>query len=130
MNPCDFYGGRDEESMCYRPPRRNFQENFALPGGISAACYLVTLCGRKFLTAEGQPHASCFFAAHCRRYAVSLRERGAVGLVVNVETLQALNHLRTLVSDVPLSPVPADDLAERLGLQHYPALITATGIEQ
>jgi len=65
-----------------------------------------------------------------RRHAASLRERGAVGLVVNVETLQALNHLRTLAPDVPLSPVPADDLAERLGLQHYPALITATGIEQ
>jgi len=65
-----------------------------------------------------------------RRHAVSLRERGAVGLVVNVETVEALNHLRTLVPDVPLSPVPADDLADRLGLQHYPALITATGIEQ
>jgi hypothetical protein len=26
--------------------------------------------------------------------------------------------------------VAGDDLAERLGLRHYPALITATGIEQ
>jgi len=65
-----------------------------------------------------------------RRHAASLRERGAVGLVVNVETIQALNHLRTLVPDVLLSPVPADDLAERLRLIHYPALITTTGIEQ
>jgi len=65
-----------------------------------------------------------------RRHAASLRERGAVGLVVNVETLQALNRLRALVPDVPLSPVSGDDLAERLSLRHYPALITATGIEQ
>jgi len=50
--------------------------------------------------------------------------------MVNVETVQALNRLRSLVPDVPLSPVSGDDLAERLGLRHYPALITATGIEQ
>jgi len=68
--------------------------------------------------------------AWLRRHAASLRERGAVGLVVNVETLDALNRLRSLVPDVPLSPVSGDDLAERLGLRHYPALITATGIEQ
>jgi len=68
--------------------------------------------------------------AWLRRRAASLRERGAVGLVVNVETVQALSRLRALIPDVPLSPVSGDDLAERLGLRHYPALITATGIEQ
>ncbi|EPG8255354.1 integrating conjugative element protein [Pseudomonas aeruginosa] len=68
--------------------------------------------------------------AWLRRHAASLRERGAVGLVVNVETVQALARLRVLVPGVPLAPVAGDDLAERLGLRHYPALITATGIEQ
>ncbi|MGS8281918.1 DUF2859 domain-containing protein, partial [Pseudomonas aeruginosa] len=38
--------------------------------------------------------------------------------------------LRALVPGVPLAHVSGDDLAERLGLRHYPALITATGIEQ
>ena len=28
-----------------------------------------------------------------------------------------------------LSPASGDDLAQRLGIQHYPVLITATGIE-
>ncbi|WP_330216299.1 integrating conjugative element protein [Pseudomonas sp. AM8] len=65
-----------------------------------------------------------------RRHAAALRERGAVGLVVNVETVQALARLRALAPDVPMAPVSGDDLAERLGLRHYPALITATGIEQ
>ena len=65
-----------------------------------------------------------------RRHAAALRELGAVGLVVNVETMQGLERLRALVPGVPLAPVSGDDLAERLGLQHYPALITATGIEQ
>lgn len=68
--------------------------------------------------------------AWLRRHAASLRERGAVGLVVNVETMQGLARLRALVPGVPLAPVAGDDLAERLGLRHYPALITATGIEQ
>ncbi|CCN17671.1 integrating conjugative element protein [Bordetella bronchiseptica] len=64
------------------------------------------------------------------RHAASLRERGAVGLVVNVDTVRGLARLRALVPGVPLAPVSGDDLAERLGLRHYPALITATGIEQ
>ena len=68
--------------------------------------------------------------AWLRRQATALRERGAVGLVVNVETMQGLARLRSLVPGVPLAPVSGDDLAERLGLRHYPALITATGIEQ
>jgi len=68
--------------------------------------------------------------AWLRHRAASLRERGAVGLVVNVETAQALARLRALAPGVPLVPAAGDDLAERLGLRHYPALITATGIEQ
>ncbi len=65
-----------------------------------------------------------------QRHAGSLHERGAVGLVVTVETAQTLARLRALAPGVPLAPVAGDDLAERLGLRHYPALITATGIEQ
>lgn len=68
--------------------------------------------------------------AWLRRQAASLRERGAVGLVVNVETVQGLARLRAIVPGVPLAPVAGDDLAARLGLRHYPALVTATGIEQ
>ncbi|HIE4272001.1 TPA: integrating conjugative element protein [Pseudomonas aeruginosa] len=59
-----------------------------------------------------------------------LRELGAVGLVVNVSSAESLTALRALVPGLPLSPVAADDLAERLGLRHYPVLITATGLEQ
>ena len=59
-----------------------------------------------------------------------LREQRAVGLVVNVESMDALNALRKLAPGLTLSPVSGDDLAQRLGLRHYPVLITATGIEQ
>ncbi|HDL4036518.1 TPA: DUF2859 domain-containing protein, partial [Mannheimia haemolytica] len=27
-------------------------------------------------------------------------------------------------------PIPGDDLAERIGIAHYPALITETGVSQ
>ena len=59
-----------------------------------------------------------------------LRELGAVGLVVNAESQVALDALRRLAPELILSPVSADDLAQRLGIRHYPVLITATGIEQ
>lgn len=59
-----------------------------------------------------------------------LRTLGAVGLVVNVESLAALEDLRRLAPGLTLSPVSGDDLAQRLGLRHYPLLVTATGIEQ
>ena len=68
--------------------------------------------------------------AWLRQNADALRERNAWGLVVNVETSQALAQLRALAPGLNLSPVSADELAERLGLRHYPVLVTATGIEQ
>lgn len=65
-----------------------------------------------------------------RRHAGRLRELDAVGLVVNVESQAALDSLRRLGPGLILSPVAADDLARRLGIRHYPVLVTATGIEQ
>lgn len=59
-----------------------------------------------------------------------LRTLNAVGLVVNVESTAALDELRRLATGVTLSPASGDDIARRLGLAHYPVLITATGIEQ
>ena len=54
----------------------------------------------------------------------------AVGLVVNVESMAALTALRRLAPGLTLSPASGDDLAQRLGLRHYPVLITSTGVEQ
>ncbi|MDO9600370.1 MAG: integrating conjugative element protein [Azoarcus sp.] len=60
----------------------------------------------------------------------ALRELQAAGLVVNVESMAALAALRRLAPGLTLSPASGDDLAQRLGLRHYPVLITAAGIEQ
>lgn len=59
-----------------------------------------------------------------------LQRLKAVGLVVQVETVSGLEQLRRAAPGVSLFPSAADDLAQRLGVQHYPVLITATAIEQ
>lgn len=59
-----------------------------------------------------------------------LREISAIGLVVNVQHIKALTELRELGSGLEMVPTSADDLALRMGVKHYPVLITATGIEQ
>lgn len=53
-----------------------------------------------------------------------------MGLVVNVESAAALAELRRLSPGLTLSPASGDDLTQRLGLHHYPVLITSTGVEQ
>jgi integrating conjugative element protein (TIGR03765 family) len=60
----------------------------------------------------------------------ALHEISAIGLVVNVGSAETLAGLRKLAPELTLSPVSGDDLAQRLGLRHYPVLITASGIEQ
>lgn len=60
----------------------------------------------------------------------ALIQLNAVGLVVNVETLEELKRLQDIVPELMMTPVSGDDIAYRLGLQHYPVLITSTAIEQ
>lgn len=59
-----------------------------------------------------------------------LKELDAVGLVVNVENIQALEELRRLAPGLMLSPVSGDDISIRLDLLYYPALITVDSISQ
>lgn len=60
----------------------------------------------------------------------TLQSISAMGLVVNVKSIQRFNELQALVPDLKLSPVSGDDIVTRLGLAHYPVLITSTAIEQ
>lgn len=60
----------------------------------------------------------------------TLRSLHATGIVVQVESTQALTALRQLAQGLPLEPASGDDIARRLHIDHYPVLITATGLEQ
>lgn len=59
-----------------------------------------------------------------------LQELRAVGVVVNVASAARFEAVRNWASDLELVPAPGDDLATRLGIRHYPILITATSIQQ
>ena len=59
-----------------------------------------------------------------------LQRLGAAGLVVDIESAVALQALHDRAPGLSLTPVPGDDLAQRLGLSRYPVLITATALEQ
>lgn len=67
--------------------------------------------------------------AWLRQRRSAMTELRAVGMVVNVATPEALVALRRLAPGLTLAPASGDDLAQRLGVRHYPVLITATGIE-
>jgi len=82
--------------------------------------------GMKPLFLIGDDDAS---RAWLTRMLPKLRALHATGLVVNVDSADALAALRDQVPGLALAPVSGDDLARRLKLQHYPVLITATGIE-
>jgi integrating conjugative element protein (TIGR03765 family) len=59
-----------------------------------------------------------------------LKQLGAVGLVVEAPSLEAYQALKVLAGDLFLAPVTTPEVAQQLGLSHYPVLITATRIEQ
>lgn len=60
----------------------------------------------------------------------ALVQLNAVGLVVNVASEAALNDLKKHADGLELLPVSGSDLAKRLGLSHYPLLLTEKGLEQ
>ncbi|WP_313054336.1 integrating conjugative element protein [Pseudomonas lopnurensis] len=116
-----------------RPPAKPFSETDMLPvrsirlspGDVSRRTIEAPGLTPLFLVGDDERSR-----AWLRQRASRLQALGAMGLAVNVESAQALTALRALVPDLLLSPASGDDLAERLTLHHYPALITATSIEQ
>jgi len=59
-----------------------------------------------------------------------LEQMHAVGVVVNVANIDRFAEVRSWAKGLEMVPAPGDDLASRLGINHYPLLITATAIQQ
>jgi integrating conjugative element protein (TIGR03765 family) len=55
---------------------------------------------------------------------------GAVGVLVQAETVDDLRVIAELANRLPILPAPATDIAAALELSHYPVLITSAGIAQ
>ena len=59
-----------------------------------------------------------------------LQQLHALGLVVNVASAERFAEVQRWAAGLQVVPAPSDDLAHRLGITHYPLLITATAIQQ
>lgn len=64
------------------------------------------------------------------QHAPALKRLGANGLAVEVADAAALRRIQAIAPSLAIWPVSGDDIAERLELEHYPVLITPTGLEQ
>ena len=89
------------------------------------------LLKRMYVEAKRAGREGEFYVFHLGWPDISARYNavGRFGRISEVATPQALTALRRLAPGLTLSPVSGDDLAQRLGIRHYPVLITATGIE-
>ncbi len=59
-----------------------------------------------------------------------LKTIGAVGMLVQADTLDDLRTIVELADGLSILPASASDIAKALGVSHYPVLISAHGIEQ
>lgn len=59
-----------------------------------------------------------------------LKEIGAVGMLVQADTWENLQSIAELANGLSLLPASGSDIAQALGISHYPVLISAHGIEQ
>ncbi|MXY14128.1 MAG: integrating conjugative element protein [Proteobacteria bacterium] len=64
------------------------------------------------------------------RHRAHLVSIGAVGLLVAADSEQDLRQIAHLARGLAITPASGSDLARVLGLEHYPVLITASGISQ
>lgn len=88
--------------------------------------------------AHNRPFARPFFLVgsdpRSRQWLVKHRERlkaiGAVGMLVQADTLEDLQATASLSGGLPIMPASAADIASVLGVSHYPVLVSSQGIEQ
>ena len=59
-----------------------------------------------------------------------LKEIGAVGMLVQAETMDDLRTIATLADGLSILPASGSDIAKVLSVSHYPVLISPHGIEQ
>ena len=59
-----------------------------------------------------------------------LKDIGAVGMLVQADTLGDLRTIASLADGLSILPASASDIAKALGISHYPVLISAHSIEQ
>ncbi len=85
-----------------------------------------------------RPFARPFFLIgsdqYSRQWFIKYRDRlkaiGAVGMLVQADTIDDLQAISKLTGGLPITPASGADIARALGVSHYPVLVTSQGIEQ
>ena len=63
-------------------------------------------------------------------YRDQLKKIGAMGMLVQADTVDDLRTMAKLADGLSILPASGSDIAEALGISHYPVLISVHGIEQ
>lgn len=97
------------------------------PGQVAPrAVNLPQLAGRPMFLIGSDSFSRAWLA----RYRDRLRAAGAVGILVQADTAEEFETMKTLAQGLPITAVPAPRLVESLNLAHYPVLVSAGRIEQ
>jgi integrating conjugative element protein (TIGR03765 family) len=95
------------------------------PGTVQARTLDITFSRPLFLI--GSDHRSRrWLQLHRSR----LLEIGAVGMLVQAETISDLKAIADLANGLTILPASATDIARAVGVAHYPVLLSSSGIEQ
>ena len=81
---------------------------------------------RPFFLIGSDPRSRQWLRIHRDR----LEAIGAVGMLVQADTLDDLRSIAELASGLSILPASGSDIAKALGISHYPVLISVHGIEQ
>ena len=81
---------------------------------------------RPFFLIGSDPLSRQWLSQHRER----LLEIGAVGMLVQAETAADLEAIAQLGQGLQIMPASGSDIAQALGISHYPVLVSKEGIEQ
>ena len=95
------------------------------PGPVTSRSHTLPVTQPLFLI--GADDLSKAWLARHRR---QLEALGAVGLLVEADEVADLDAIATLAGELPIVPASGADIAQSLGLTHYPVCITGKGIWQ
>lgn len=133
----DVFGARDTQPP-RPPPPRTPELGAANPANLLPIISEGLTPGPVKGRVHGRPFARPFFLigadGYSRRWLQAHRDRlkalGAVGMLVQAETVADLRTIAGLAKGLPILPGSATDIAQALGVRHYPVLITQHGLEQ
>jgi len=95
------------------------------PGPVQARTHTRPFA-RPFFLIGSDPRSRQWLINHRER----LRAIGAVGMLVQAETINDLQAIARLAGGLPITPASGADIAAALGVSHYPVLVSSQGIEQ